>query len=228
MPENVTFRLLSMSCRLRYSIFMRKPDFLMFLKEGFAIIRAASLVQGRHANPVSNLLVNERKIWMDRFHFAASLEASLRKELENVSKQASPELQPFLDMVNKFQVEFELLLDRAQYTNVDTAKYPAVEATGLLGNDATWQKIVQDFGQEKDKSVEDITVLWMLQILMEKSGQFYLQAAANSAHPAARLFFSSMAEAKGMLRRRFDGMLRVLYNETWANLGFAPFILGKD
>ena len=164
---------------------------------------------------------------MNGFNFAAAMEGTIRQELELISKRSSSQLQPFWEMVSKFQAEFELLLDKAQYTNIDTHSYPVVDASILLGADNVWQEIVYNFGQA-EKNNTDMAVLWMMQAATEKSGQFYIQAAANSAHPSTRIFFSSLAEAKNMLRRRFDKMLRILYNENWGNLGFAPFILGKD
>lgn len=160
--------------------------------------------------------------------FAATLEASIRQEIEAVTRQAPDELQPFLTVLGKFQVEFELLLDRAQYTNVDVGRYPGVDLAALLGTDDAWQKILRDFAAAAEKKVTSLTALWMVQALVEKSGQLYHQAGANSAHPSTRLFFASLAETKNMLRRRIDGLMRVMYNEIWADIGFAPVLLGKD
>lgn len=159
---------------------------------------------------------------------AATMEASIRQEIEAVIRQAPGELQPFWEAIGKFQVEFELLLDRAQYINVDSGRYPMVDSAALLGSDDAWQKIRQNFAIVSDKNISSLTALWMTYALVEKSGQFYQQAAANSAHPSTRLFFGSLAETKNMLRRRIDGLMRVLYNEIWAEIGFAPFLLGKD
>lgn len=165
---------------------------------------------------------------MTVLQYAATLEASIRQEIELIIRQAPNELQPFLTAVGKFQVEFELLIDRAQYTNVDKSRYPEVDPAVLLGSDDNWQKITRDFAAVTGNSAPNLATLWMAQALMAKSGQLYQQAAANSAHPATRLFFSSLAETKNMLVRRIDGLTRVVYNEVWAELGFAPFLLGKD
>jgi len=159
---------------------------------------------------------------------AATLEASIRQEIEAVIQTAPGELQPFWSAIGKFHVEFELLLDRAQYTDVDSSRYPGVDSVALLGSDDAWQKLLRDFAAVPDKTISSLTALWMTHTLVEKSGQFYQQAAANSPHPTTRLFFSSLAETKNMLRRRVDGLMRVLYNEIWAEIGFAPFLLGKD
>jgi hypothetical protein len=170
----------------------------------------------------------EEEIRMNVLLCAATLEASIRQEIEAVTQQAPGELQPFWEVIGKFQVGFELLVDRAQYTDVDTGRYPGVDSAALLGSDETWQKIQRDFAAVPEKTISSLTALWMIQALVEKSGQFYQQAAANSAHPSARLFFSSLAETKNMLRRRVDGLMRVVYNEIWAEIGFAPFTLGKN
>jgi len=165
---------------------------------------------------------------MDQLSFAAAMESGIRQEIEYIGREAPPELKPFLDIVGKFQVEFELLLDRGQCTNIDTGCYPEVDPLVLLGTDSQWQELTRVFGQVAEKSTADLTALWMIQALIEKSGQLYQQASINSAYPATRLFMRSMTEAKSMLRRRIDGLLRVLYNEMWADLGFAPLVLGKD
>lgn len=165
---------------------------------------------------------------MEQLGFAAAMEASIRQEIEHFTKQAPSELNALLGIVGKFQVEFELLLDRAQCTDINTGRYPAVDATLLLGSDDDWQVVVQKFAAAQDKTAANLTLLWMIHSLVEKSGQFYQQAGLNSAHPSTRLFMSSLTETKNMLRRRIDGVLRVMYNEIWSDIGFAPVQLGKD
>ncbi|HMM20496.1 MAG TPA: hypothetical protein PKA10_07130 [Selenomonadales bacterium] len=165
---------------------------------------------------------------MREFQFAAAMEASIRQELERFMESAPQELQAALTMIGRFQAEFELLLDRAQLTNVDAGSYPEVNGEFLLGADSSWQQLAGDFGVVRDKTAANLTVLWAVHALMEKSGQFYQQAALNSAHPATRLLMASLGEVKSMARRRVDGLLRVIYNEVWADVGFAPSKLGKD
>lgn len=159
---------------------------------------------------------------------AASLEASIRQELENMGGHLPPTLQPFIEAIHKFQAGFELLLDRAQGVDVNKGKFPPVSARELLGEDDAWQHLTKSFSSAQDKSLTNLTALWMIYTLIEKSTQFYQQASKNSAHPAERLFFGSLAEIKGMLRRRIDSLTRIMYNELWGEVGFAPFILGKD
>jgi hypothetical protein len=165
---------------------------------------------------------------MNELRFAAAMEGAVRQEMEALVSQVSPELLQAISLINKFQVEFELLLDRVQCVDINTGKYPAVDAAVLLGNDEVWQKALQQLGERTVKSSIDLTVLWMIHSLVEKSGQYYHQAALNSAHPATRLLLSSLAETKNMLKRRVDSLLRVLYNGIWSEIGFAPFVLGRD
>lgn len=165
---------------------------------------------------------------MKTFQFAASLEAQIRQEVEVVVAQTPDELQAVVAAVGRFQAEFELLIDRAQYVNVDTGRYPEVDAATLLGPDGVWQEATARLGAAEETTVPGLASLWFLHTLTEKSGQYYQQAALNSAHPATRLFLGSLAEVKTMLRRRLDGLLRQLYNAAWTEVGFAPFVLGKD
>jgi hypothetical protein len=165
---------------------------------------------------------------MKVFQFAANLEAQIRQEVEVVMAQSPPELQAVVTAVGAFQAGIELLVDRAQYVDVDSGRYPEVNAAALLGPDGVWQEATASLGDWRESTVVGLASLWFLIVLTEKSGQYYQQAALNSAHPATRLFFSSLAEVKGMLRRRLDGLLRQLYNAAWTQVGFAPFVLGKD
>ncbi len=165
---------------------------------------------------------------MKTFRFAASLEAQIRQETEAMMAQAPAELQAVVAAVGKFQAEFELLIDRAQYVDVDTGSYPEVKAEALLGPDGVWREATARLGTPGEAMMPGLVSLWFLHTLTEKSGQFYQQAALNSAHPASRLFFGTLAEVKTMLRRRLDALLRQQYNAVWAEVGYAPFVLGKD
>lgn len=165
---------------------------------------------------------------MQIFQFAAAMEASIRQETERIADQAPAGMEPVLSAVAAFQAEFELLIDRAQYTNVDTGSYPEINPATLLGADGGWQAAGGPLKTAAGENIAVLTTLWQLSSLVEKSGQFYQQAALNSAHPSSRLYLSSLAEVKVMLRRRLDSLQRVVYNEVWAAVGFAPFVLGKD
>lgn len=162
------------------------------------------------------------------FQFAAAMEASIRQEAERITDQVPAGLEPVLAAVAAFQAEFELLIDRAQYTDVDTGRYPEVGTTTLLGTEKVWLGAAARLKEAGANNAAVLATLWLLYSLVDKSGQFYQQAALNSAHPATRLYLSSLAEVKAMLRRRLDSLLRMVYNEVWADVGFAPFLLGKD
>jgi len=161
------------------------------------------------------------------FIFAARLEGQVRREVEALSARAPAEPQAVVGAVAGFQAEFELLVDRAQGADIDRGRFPPVDAGALLGPDNVWQEA--DGGRTAAAAGEaGLTALWLLYALMDRSGQFYQQAANNSAHPAARLFWGSLAEVKGMMRRRLDGVLRGFYNAAWTEVGYAPFVMGKD
>lgn len=165
---------------------------------------------------------------MDSIKFAVALEASIRQEFEQAISRAPEELVPLLQLLTNVQTQFELILDRAQGTRTDLLQYPAVDTQILLGSDAVWRQVTNDFAKTADKSTADLILLWSVFSLIEKSGQFYQQAVMNSAHPTTRLFIGSLVEVKAILRRRVDAVLRVMYNEVWGTVGFAPFTLGKD
>ncbi len=61
-----------------------------------------------------------------------------------------------------------------------------------------------------------------------KTAQFYLQTAKNIEQAPQRLLLSSIAEMKLMLRRRFDGIERVVANQVWNAVGFPPGMLAKE
>ncbi|MBP2650059.1 MAG: hypothetical protein H6Q74_884 [Firmicutes bacterium] len=165
---------------------------------------------------------------MKELRFAVALEASIRKELEDINRQALPELCPVVQIVSKFQAEFELLLDRACSTDVDLGKYPEIDAALLLGSDQDWQQAVKNFSDTNNKALANLTLLWRVLALIENSQQYYQQAALNSPYPLTKLFLSSLTQTKLILRRRLDGVLRAMYNEVWSSVGFAPFVFGKD
>ncbi|QDR80651.1 hypothetical protein [Sporomusa termitida] len=159
--------------------------------------------------------------------FALELETALNNQITLLSANTGP--LPAMALINKFQENFYALLTVASATDVNIDKYPVVETTGLLGSDSDWQQFTH-----RDKPATDsvnlpaLTALWSVYTLFDRSAQYYQQAAANSAHPATRLFFHSLAETKKMMRRRLAGIIQSLLNHYWGQLGFAPFMLGKE
>jgi hypothetical protein len=77
-------------------------------------------------------------------------------------------------------------------------------------------------------TTNDLVALWAIYAALDKSAQFYRQAVLNTPYPLPRLFWGSLAEIKTMMRRRVDGLLRVMYNGIWEQIGFAPFALGRE
>jgi len=164
---------------------------------------------------------------MKYWQFAVALEATIQEEIDNTARLAPKELQPFLVFLARYQVEFQLLLTQAIQADAPHC-YPSVELDALLGTDEAWQEIVQSYGKVLNKTRANLTILWMIMALVERSEQFYQQAGLNADYPSTRLFLRSLAETKAMLRRRIDGLLRVVSNEAWAELGFSLSAMGKD
>lgn len=159
--------------------------------------------------------------------FALTLESAINTQIETITGTAAGAM-PVITLINNFQNNFFKLLTIASSIDVDTAKYPPVETAELFGSDTAWQQLAH---QTNPAAVElDMNILaqlWSIFTLIDRSTQFYQQAAANSAHPATRLFFHSLAEAKKIIRGRVAGIIQMLHNHHWGQLGFAPFILGK-
>jgi hypothetical protein len=159
--------------------------------------------------------------------FALELETAINKKIDPLLETA--ELFPVITLINSFQQGFFKLLIIAKSIDVDTAKYPVVEASELLGSDTAWQQLaLQPTPSEVVENMDTLTTLWSICSLIDRSTQYYQQAAANNAHPATRLFFHSLAESKKIIRGRLAGIIHLMYNQYWGQLGFAPFMLGKD
>ncbi|HWR44453.1 hypothetical protein [Sporomusa sp.] len=159
--------------------------------------------------------------------FALELESSINIYVAGLSDAAATGIAPLIALINSSQKEFLQLLSVASAINIDTAPYPDVNETKLLGSDSSWQQVNQNTAAA-DVSMTELTTLWAIYTAIDKSIQFYQQAASNSAHPQTRLFYSSLCQVKKILRRRIDGHIQIYYNHYWGHLGFAPFILGKD
>jgi hypothetical protein len=164
---------------------------------------------------------------MRPFEFANSLETVLLRQLESFSGDVSPELQPLLRSLQNSQATFLECLTLAAAVNVDSEPYPSVAVTILPGSDTVWQKQTAEFATAA-KSSQDLVALWAIYTALDKTAQFYRQAALNTPHPLTRLFWGSLAETKSLMRRRVDGVLRIMYNNIWEQIGFAPFVLGRE
>ena len=164
---------------------------------------------------------------MSTLTYAASMEKSIGVNIENLREGCSPELCEVLKLLAGFQQEFEMVLVRATSLSPEQS-LPALDTAQLLGTDENWRKMTSAFSAELPPNAQDFTVLWSVHAMLDKSTQFYQQASKQSVQPHVRLFFSSIAELKLMLRRRIDGIERVLANQVWKAVGFAPGLLGKE
>ncbi|WP_425061011.1 hypothetical protein SCACP_17780 [Sporomusa carbonis] len=160
--------------------------------------------------------------------FAIELETALNKQIELVSDTVQAEFTPLITLISGFQRQFLQLLSDASTVNIDREQYPAVNQDRLLGPDVAWRQFTGQNTSIIETNTQTITAIWSIYALIDRSAQYYLQAATNSAHPATGLFFHSLSQIKKILKGRLAGVIQMLYNHYWGKLGFAPFVLGKD
>lgn len=109
---------------------------------------------------------------------------------------------------------------------ISKSDYNDLVETLIISNNL-WEQATSNIADNKT-NVKNLTTIWMLISLIDKSAQLYQQAAINSAYPDTKLFYNFVAEFKVSLRKKLDSIMRVLYNDVWAQVGFAPFKLGRD
>lgn len=153
--------------------------------------------------------------------FAINLEAAVRYKAEYFMAQASEDTRPLLEMVISFEVRLEKLLNSPQEVAV-------LDPFELMGEESLWLQASANLLAKPHDKAASIVLLWILNDLTDHTIRFYQQAAANSSHPASRVFYSSVAEVKKMIRRKLGNPLWTLYNEVWGEIGFAPFDLTRD
>ncbi len=164
---------------------------------------------------------------MLHIQFALELETLISNQLVKLAETGAAETLAVIELIRISQAEFTQVLTTAETIDVDSMAYPGVSENQLLGSDTAWQQASRTVAAA-GISFAGLGVYWSLYTVIDKAAQFYQQAAVNSAHPQARLFFSSLSQVKKMLRRRLDGIIHIYYNHFWGELGFAPFMLGKD
>lgn len=157
--------------------------------------------------------------------FALSMEKTLKDEFESQVKNPQvPEFKPVFELLIQCQTSILQILSQNQN---DISYNNSIEINEqILGTDTNW-KIAPTITSDTDASPY-LVHLWIVNGLLDKSAQFYRQAASNSAYPQRKLFFNSIAEIKLMQKRRIDSILRSIYNIVWADVGFAPVSLGKS
>jgi hypothetical protein len=157
--------------------------------------------------------------------FAADLErntlAELNRILENVPSIICPALTMLIAAEEGWNELFNLIENNQQ-------QYPALNTESLAGSDKEWLKVIASLKEAQFQNTDSLTIFWMLYAIAERTTQYYQQAAANSAYPDERQFFISLAKCKLLLKKRIDSIMRIMYNHAWAEVGFAPFLLGKD
>jgi hypothetical protein len=164
---------------------------------------------------------------MKVFDYALEMEGSIQYSLNQAQRDAVPEISELLACLIKYQNDFIALLSLATEKVSDLSPFPAVKPETML-NDAQYREIMKQITDRCAELTSDIAVIWSAYSLFERSWQFYQQASYHSVQPAARILFSSLAESKNIVRLRLDHTMRILYNEVWGRVGFAPFVLGKE
>ncbi|MBP1764450.1 MAG: hypothetical protein H6Q65_1508 [Firmicutes bacterium] len=162
---------------------------------------------------------------MEVWQIARDLENTFQRQLDLFSGISSPWLVSIMHYLQNVQGLFLENLSEAAIVNVDTANYPSLEAS-LINENTEWNEMVENLPSLK--TTEDLVLLWSIYAAFDKLEQFYRQAALNSPHPLTRAYFQSLSENKMLFRRRIGGFLRILYNDVWGKIGFAPFVLGRE
>lgn len=157
--------------------------------------------------------------------FAIEFETVITNQLTELAVTADSV--PLITLIEQCQREVLSLLATANTINIDIAAYPPVNESQLLGADGEWQQVASH-NEAGSASLKLLVMLWTVNTLLDKTAQFYQQAAANNAHPQTRLFFNSLSHIKRILVRRVNSTIQIYCNHYWGELGFAPFMLGKD
>lgn len=164
---------------------------------------------------------------METIQYAIELEMHIKKMIVVVSAGSDQQMILLADVLTKHQVKTIELLKamQAEKGNFD----PQAKVSALLDDPECHGAIGGISGQGESSSVvSQSCILWMLYALYDRTFQYYRQASHNTQQPTSRYFYSSLAEVKNIIRRRLDAASRVLSNEVWGQVGFAPFIIGKE
>ncbi len=165
---------------------------------------------------------------MKQLQFAVKLETGIHRELKNLSTKGPPELISVTGGFVEAHAKLALMLNNISYDDLVKGKYQASELGQIMATDEEWRRQLAAFRVGPENSVDYLTALWTIHIWLDRSAQYYQQAARNSEYPSLRLFFENLAQLKQILKRRADSLLRTAYNAVWEEVGFAPFLLGKS
>lgn len=162
---------------------------------------------------------------MNAIQYAIQLERQINNTLQLIATDADSRIIPLVEVLAKHQGKMlEILL---AVENAGIAGYSQVEIPALF-DESKWQEAVAAVNFNSKSLVTQLSLLWAIQAFYDKSFQYYRQAGQNTPFPAEKYFFSSLAEVKNMIRRRIDAVSHVLSNEIWGEIGFAPYIIGKE
>lgn len=159
--------------------------------------------------------------------FAVSMEKSIAGNIEGFRGACSPELQAVLEQLLIFQKEYVEVVSLAEasksgFNAVD------IDALKLMGKAESWALLLAEFNPEAPPAANDFSILWCVCAMLDKSAQYYQQAARYETQPQMRISLASLAQMKSALRRRISGIERVVANQVWKAVGFAPGILAKE
>ena len=158
-------------------------------------------------------------------NFAVKFEEEIVRQLETLKQTDSEEITSILDAVIKAEEKIIEVLKDAQKLDISLDTYKQIGIDKILDKDNAFV----DFMKNKDADFLKIFCeLTAISALIDRSAQFYSQSAANNSNPTLKLFLSSLAQVKNVLRGRLKGCIRSVSNDIWQEVGFAPFALGKD
>lgn len=164
---------------------------------------------------------------MKTLDFALAMEASIAEKMRVLHVDCSADLAKLLNRLIQSQQSFAQLIEQAKGSDVAVIEL-TMDAAGLIGGDAEWAAITARFQPGDSPLLADAAALWSVHAMLDKASQFYLQASKQVEPPQLRLFFGNLAEIKLMLRRRVGAVERILANQAWKEIGFAPGLLGKE
>lgn len=164
---------------------------------------------------------------MKTLDFALVMEASIAEKMRVLHVDCSTDSTELLNRLLQSQLSFVQLIEQAKGSDISVPEL-TMDVAGLIGSDAEWAAITARFQPGDSPVLADAAALWSVHAMLDKASQFYLQASKQVEPPQLRLFFGNLAEIKLMLRRRVGAVERILANQAWKEIGFAPGLLGKE
>lgn len=159
--------------------------------------------------------------------FAVAMELAIAGRVQELGAGCSQELAVLLERLVLSQQAFVLQLADTSSKD-DAGNALEFDVARLIGSDDERAAITSRFQPGTVPVAVDIVIIWSICSMLDKMGQFYLQAAKQVDSTQERLVFSSLAEVKQKLRRRVAGVEQIQSNQVWKGVGFPPGLLGKD